>query len=54
MRQQVAIETGGGDQVAGLQIVIVQSDGQITATVGGPPMIEFDPLVEPELESPGR
>jgi hypothetical protein len=54
MRQEAAIETGGGDVVRGLQIVIVQRDGQVEATIGPPaPMIEHDPLVEPELE-PGR
>jgi hypothetical protein len=46
MRLATAVETGGGDVVRGLQIVIVQSSGQETV-IGPPaaPMIEADPLM---------
>jgi hypothetical protein len=54
MRLATAVETGGGDVVRGLQVVIVQSSGQVEATIGPPaPLIEHDP-VEDELEPSAR
>jgi hypothetical protein len=55
LRQQDMVEAGqlAGAALPGMQIVIVQAGtGQIEATVGGPPLIEAEPLLGPELEAP--